>query len=253
MPDPHNLIRTMPAQGVVSLKRLLKNKEVFFMALQHFFESAGGKGLTVAVAAALLIVAAFAEKKRTNQTQSPKAQRFDTRALVVSALCIALSFVLAQIRLFKLPQGGSVTAFSMLPIALCAYLFGVKRGVLAGICLGLMNLMFDPYVIHPAQLLIDYILAFGALGIGGVFRNQKKGLLKGYLLGIFGRYVCAVASGVIFFRAYVPKNFNAWTWSLWYNLTYIAAEGVMTVIVLCIPAVSRTFERMRAKIDGGRA
>lgn len=223
------------------------------MSLQHFFESAGGKGLTVAVAAALLIVAAFVEKKRTNQTQSPKAQRFDTRALVVSALCIALSFVLAQIRLFKLPQGGSVTAFSMLPIALCAYLFGVKRGVLAGVCLGLMNLMFDPYVIHPAQLLIDYILAFGALGIGGVFRNQKKGLLKGYLLGIFGRYVCAVASGVIFFRAYVPKNFNAWTWSLWYNFTYIAAEGVMTVIVLCIPAVSRTFEGMRTKIDAGRA
>lgn len=223
------------------------------MPLQKFFESSGGKILIVAIVVALLILAAMVgrPKKKDGEDSASSTGRshFDTRAMVISALLIAMSFVLAQIRLFKMPQGGSVTAFSMLPIALCAYLFGTKRGVMTGACLGLINLMFDPYVIHPAQLLIDYILAFAALGIGGVFRNQKNGLIKGYLLGIFGRYVCAVASGVIFFGSYAPKNFNAWTWSLWYNLTYIAAEGIITVIVLYIPAVKKMFENARAKVD----
>jgi thiamine transporter len=220
------------------------------MTLQEFFESTGGRVTIAVIVVVLLILAAVAGRpKAKGEEKTADSHRFDTRAMVISALLIAMSFVLAQIRLFKMPQGGSVTAFSMLPIALCAYLFGTKRGVMAGASLGLINLMFDPYVIHPAQLLIDYIFAFAALGIGGVFRNQTNGLIKGYLLGIFGRYVCAVASGVIFFGAYAPKNFNAWTWSLWYNLTYIAAEGIITVIVLCIPAVKKMFENARRKVD----
>ncbi|WP_329887512.1 energy-coupled thiamine transporter ThiT [Pseudoramibacter faecis] len=218
-----------------------------FKNLQGFFEA--GIGKTAIVAAVVVLLALLSLMDRGYRDETGNSRPLDVRALTISALMIAMAMVLSQIRLFKMPQGGSVTAFSMLPIALCAYLFGTKRGIMAGVCLGLINLMFDPYVIHPAQLLIDYILAFGALGIGGLVRYQKNGLIKGYLMGIFGRYICAVVSGVIFFGAYAPKQFNAWTWSLWYNLTYIAAEGAVTVIVLCIPAVKRLFERAQKRVD----
>ncbi|MBM6968061.1 energy-coupled thiamine transporter ThiT [Pseudoramibacter alactolyticus] len=218
-----------------------------FKNLQEFFEAEIGKAAIVAAVVVLLALLSLMD--RGHRDEGGNSRPLDVRALTISALMIAMAMVLSQVRLFKMPQGGSVTAFSMLPIALCAYLFGTKRGIMAGVCLGLINLMFDPYVIHPAQLLIDYILAFGALGIGGLVRYQKNGLIKGYLLGIFGRYICAVASGVIFFGAYAPQRFNAWTWSLWYNLTYIAAEGAITVIVLCIPAVKRLFEKAQKQVE----
>ena len=122
---------------------------------------------------------------------------------------------------------------------------------MAGFCVGLINLIFGPYVIHPVQLLMDYPIAFGALGLAGLTRNSKNGLTKGYIVGLIGRYICAVLSGVIFFGAYAPEGFNAWTWSRWYNLTYLAAEGIITVIVLSIPAVKNMFIRLRSQYGRG--
>ena len=175
-------------------------------------------------------------------------KRTDVKALTVSALLIALATVLGQIKVFEMPQGGAVTLFSILPIAVCAYLLGTRRGVMAGFCVGLINLIFGPYVIHPVQLLMDYPIAFGALGLSGLTRNSSNGLTKGYLIGIVGRYICAVLSGVIFFGAYAPEGFNAWTWSLWYNLTYLAAEGIITLIVINIPAVKNMFLSLKAQM-----
>jgi oxaloacetate decarboxylase beta subunit len=96
-------------------------------------------------------------------------KKTDVRALTLSALMIALATVLGQIKLFEMPQGGSVTLLSILPIAACGYLLGTRRGVMAGFCVGLINLIFGPYVIHPVQLLMDYPIAFGALGLAAVF------------------------------------------------------------------------------------
>lgn len=208
-----------------------------FNDLQGFFESTTGQIITIAVMLilfTLIIIPGRNSKKKA-----------DIKGITISAILIALAMALSTITLFRMPQGGSITPFSMLPIALCAYLLGPRRGVLAGVVLGLLNLIMGPYVIHPVQLLIDYPLAFGALGIGGVFSNKKNGLVKGYLLGILGRYICAVLSGIIFFGSYAPEGFNAVTWSLWYNLTYIAAEGAITVIILSIPAVRRAFESLK--------
>ena len=79
-----------------------------------------------------------------------------------------------------MPQGGSIKLMSILPIVLCGYLLGTKRGVLAGICVGLLNLIFGPYIIHPVQLFLDYPIAYGALGLSGLVSNSKNGLTKGY-------------------------------------------------------------------------
>ncbi len=206
--------------------------------MQAFFESTTGKiAVIVVIAILLLFIAMGGREKKT-----------DVRALTISALMIALATVLGQIKIFSMPQGGSVTLFSILPIVVCGYLLGTRRGVMAGFCVGLINLIFGPYVIHPVQLLLDYPVAFGALGLSGLTANMKNGLTKGYIVGIIGRYICAVLSGVIFFGEYAPEGFNAWTWSLWYNLTYLAAEGIITLIVINIPAVKNMFNSFRAQL-----
>lgn len=211
-------------------------RRTFFM--QEFFESTNGKAAVIAAIVIILFLI----------MRGGKEKKTDVRALTISALMIALATVLGQIRVFEMPQGGSVTLFSILPIVVCGYLLGTRRGVLAGFCVGLINLIFGPYVIHPVQLLMDYPIAFGALGLSGITRNAKNGLTLGYIVGIIGRYICAVLSGVIFFGAYAPEGFNAWTWSLWYNLTYLAAEGIITLIVINIPPVRNMFLRFRQQL-----
>ena len=186
------------------------------MSLQEFFESTRGQIITVAVMIVLLLLLLIPSKKKRAE------KRVDVRTMTVSSVMVALSMVLSLITLFRMPQGGSVTPMSMLPIAIIAYFYGTR-----------------------VQLLLDYPVAFGALGLGGFARRGKYGLLKCYLIGIAGRYVCAVLSGVIFFGAYAPEGFNAVTWSLWYNFTYIATEGVITVIIISIPAVRRAIESLK--------
>jgi len=205
------------------------------MSLQSFFESTTGQIVSVAAIILLFIGILF----------SGRGRKTDTRVLVISALLVALAVVLKQIRLFQMPQGGDVSVFGMLPIALCAYFFGVRRGIMAGMCVGIIDLIFSPYVIQPVQLLLDYPLAFGAIGFAGLLRNRKFGLVTGYLLGVFGRYICSVLSGIIFFGSYAPEGFNAVTWSLWYNFAYLAAEAAITVILLSVPPFKRALMRLK--------
>ncbi|MGI6767436.1 MAG: energy-coupled thiamine transporter ThiT [Lentihominibacter sp.] len=208
------------------------------MNLQDFFESLPGQLITVGVIVILFLLILV----------SGKNKKMDTRALALSALLVALAIILNQLILFRMPQGGSITAFSMVPIVLCAYFYGVRRGLMAGMCVGLITLIFNPYIIHPVQLLLDYPLAFGALAFGGVFAAKKNGLMKGYLLGVFCKYLCAVLSGIIFFGAYAPEGFNAVTWSIWYNIVYLGVEAAVTVILLAIPRVKKMFESFREKL-----
>ncbi|MEE0772377.1 MAG: energy-coupled thiamine transporter ThiT [Anaerovoracaceae bacterium] len=208
------------------------------MDLQAFFDSIIGQISVVAVIIVLFGVILY----------SGKGKPVDTKAVAISAVLVALSIILNQLVLFRMPQGGSITAFSMVPIVLCAYFFGVRRGLMAGMCVGLIDLIFSPYVIHPIQLILDYPLAFGALAFGGIFAAQKNGLIKGYIFGVFCRYICAVLSGFIFFGSYAPEGFSAITWALWYNMTYLAVEGAITVALLCIPKVRGLFERLKIQI-----
>ncbi len=209
------------------------------MSLQSFFDSVWGQASVVGVIIVLFAVILY----------SGKGKPADTKVMAVSALMVALSLVLNQITVFRMPQGGSVTAFSMVPIVACAYFFGVRRGLMAGMCVGLVSLIFNPYVIHPVQLILDYPMAFGALAFGGIFASKKNGLIKGYIFGVICRYICAVLSGVIFFGSYAPEGFNSVTWSLWYNATYLGIEGLITSILLSIPKIKNMFERLKLSVN----
>ena len=205
-----------------------------------FIESPTGQIISVAV-----LVILFA-----GVLLSGRKQKTNTKTMVVSALLVGLSIVLTRITIWSLPQGGSVSLFGMLPIVICAYFFGTRRAVMCGMCVGMIDLIFKPYVIHPIQLLLDYPLAFGAIGFAGlIFMAKKDGLIPAYLFGVLCRYICAVISGVVFFGAYAPEGFSALTWSLWYNVLYLAIEAAGTVILLLIPSVRHSLKRIKTELQ----
>ena len=171
----------------------------------------------VLIMIALLLLACFIG----NSISKP---RFSTRQLVFSAMAIAAAMVTSFIKLFDLPMGGSVTLLSMLFICLIGYWYGLRAGLMTAIAYGFLQLISDPYIISLPQMLVDYIFAFGALGLSGVFSNSKNGLIKGYLLGVLGRYFFAFLSGLIFFGVYAADyNMSAPVYSLVYNGAYLGA------------------------------
>ena len=171
--------------------------------------------------------------------------KMSVKQLTFSALCLALAFVFSNVKLFKLPMGGSVTCFSMFFVTFIGYLYGPRVSLASAFAYGILQMVVDPYIISVPQLLCDYILAFGALGISGFFYKQKNALFTGYLAGIFGRFVFSVLSGVIFFADYAPEGMSPLAYSAAYNGMYIGAEAVLTIVVLLIPAVRQTLVRIR--------
>lgn len=175
--------------------------------------------------------------------------KISVKQLTVSALCLALAFVFSNIKIFKLPMGGAVTVFSMFFVTFIGYLYGPRVSLFAAFAYGLLQMIVDPYIISLPQLLCDYILAFGALGLSGFFYGKKQGMIKGYLLGIFGRFLFSTLSGVVFFADYAPEGMNPLVYSSLYNGSYIGAEAVLTVIVLSIPVVHTALNRVKIEMN----
>ncbi len=177
------------------------------------------------------------------------SKKMTTKQLVFSAMAIALATVISvTIKLPSLPLGGSITAFSMLIICLIGYWYGPKTGIIAAITYGILQFIVGPYFVHPLQVLLDYPLAFGALGLSGFFSNAKHGLIKGYLVGVLGRFIFHCISGVIFYTEYVG-NFGGNVAAIWtgivYNMTYIVPEAVITLILIALPPVNKALALLK--------
>jgi thiamine transporter len=154
--------------------------------------------------------------------------------LVEAAVMIALAAVLSQITVFKMPQGGSITAASMVPLLLVGLRHGPRWGILAGVAAGLVNYITatEPYV-HPVQLLLDYPVAFGVLGLAGL--GAGKSYVAGGVaaaLGMFGRFAAHVISGVVFFAQYAPAGQSVWAYSAVYNASYMVPELIISGLLL---------------------
>ena len=202
--------------------------------------TAGYAAVAVILAALIVVAALFAKRE--------KKKKIGTKQLVVCAMAVALAMVASMLKIYSFPFGGSVTLFSMLFICFVGYLYGPATGMLTGAAYGVLQFLIEPYIYFPLQVLVDYPLAFGALGLSGCFSRSKHGLVKGYLLGVFGRYVFAVISGWIFFGEYAWDGWAALPYSLVYNGCYIFAEAALTVIVLSIPAVSKAMKKVKITV-----
>jgi len=193
-----------------------------------------GTGYTVIILIMLLLLSAACYF-----TSSAHPVKNGTKKLVFAAMAMALAYVTSMIKLLHMPMGGSISLFSMLFITLIGYWYGLKTGLTAAIAYGLLQMVIDPYIVSVPQLLCDYVLAFGALGLSGLFHNAKGGLIKGYIVGVIGRFVFAFLSGFIFFGDYAPEGMNPAIYSFLYNGAYIFAEAALTIVVLAIPAVAK--------------
>jgi thiamine transporter len=154
-----------------------------------------------------------------------------TKILAEVVVSVALAYVLNLIVLFRLPQGGSVTAVSMVPILWLALRRGAKIGILAGVIFGLVDLFPQPFIVHPVQFLLDYPLAFGALGLAGLARGHP---IFGVVVGIGGRFICHFLSGIIFFATYAPEGMAPVIYSAIYNGSYLIVELAFSIIVMYV-------------------
>ena len=176
--------------------------------------------------------------------------QWNSHSVAMGAMCIAIAFVLSCIRLYRMPQGGSITPASMLPLVMFMVACGPLQGFVVGCAFGLLQLITDPYVIHPIQLLVDYPLAYGAMILGCLATalpvDKRWKLPLAALLAGLGRYAMAVLSGAIFFAEYAGEQ-NAWVYSLVYNISYIGPDVLVCMLVACIPGMPRLVERIRGK------
>ncbi len=170
-----------------------------------------------------------------------KTKNTNVEKLVTSAVFIALATVLSMIKVYKLPQGGSITLLSMLPICLISLKYGIKWGFVCSflygavqLCMALGEVMSWGLDVRMwvGCIVFDYLLAFGILGLSGIFRNRSTPLmLIGVGLSVILRFVSHFISGSIFFDIWMPDTFdNAWLYSLVYNGSYMLPEMIFTVI-----------------------
>lgn len=213
------------------------------------FELTGAGIAAVIVLIVLLIAVAIFIRQRKDHSA-----RIATKQLVFSGVAMALAIVTSEIKFARLPFGGSITLFSMLFIVLIGYWYGAAAGLMTGFAYGLLQFVLDPVFYTPAQLLVDYPLAFGALGLSGFFCNRKHGLVIGYAVGVLARYAFAVLSGALFFGAYASDQSptGILLYSLGYNASYIAPEALVTLILLAIPTVSNAMKRVRTLAKDSR-
>lgn len=166
------------------------------------------------------------------------AHAVETRILAEMIVFIALANALYLISKFylpflHLPQGGSVTLGSMVPLLWFAMRRGLRWGVEAGIIYGLVHILYitSADIASPTQIILDYPLAFSMLGLAGAFRRYP---VAGVGVGILGRFICHFISGVVFFGQYAWEGWNVYAYSLAYNATYLVPEFITSAIIIFI-------------------
>ena len=165
--------------------------------------------------------------------------RFSTKIIAEIVVFVSLATVLSYIKLFSLPQGGSVTAASMVPIIWLALRRGPKVGLFAAILYGTVQFALAPYIYHPAQVLLDYPIAFGLLGVAGFF---QKSPFIGATLGITGRFIAHFLSGIIFFADYAPEGMPVAAYSVIYNGGYLLVELVISIYIIYLLQKSKALK-----------
>jgi thiamine transporter len=179
------------------------------------------------------------------------------------AVATALAVVLGLFKL-KLPHllyGGSISLHA-LPIFVIAIRHGVRRGILIGVAYSAVNFALGPFFLHPLQVMLDYPLAFGALGMAGLSRsvwpltsstdNVVSGrILSSSRLGLAGSIILASAvrfgmhfsSGMLYFAHLAPEGTSVWQFSVVYNASYIVPETLICLVAIQIPQLQPLLAR----------
>ena len=171
-------------------------------------------------------------------------------AVSAGGICLAMAEILSLIKVFEMPQGGSVTAASMLPIILFALCFGPGYGLVLAFAYSLLQTFIGGYLMSFPQVLLDYTVAFTGLGIAGFFAAKKSvrelesnmlrrlklipvwRIVLGTSLAILMRLISSFLAGIVFWAEYAPEGQTVWGYSLAYNASYLIPETLITLVVL---------------------
>lgn len=214
---------------------------------------AAGQSASLYVAAAALVAIIVCTAFFTDRNSKP----YDSRSLAFAAVCVAMSFALSYVRFFKMPFGGSITFASLLPLMLYSYMFGTRKGVLAGLVCGILQSVQDPWIVHPAQFLLDYPVAFAGIGLAGSLKSLKvfdgKPRLQfslGAAIGGAARFMSHFFSGALAFGSYgvgaaekfgIPALSNPYFYSFVYQCTYVIPDLLIVIVVGILLFSSKSF------------
>lgn len=209
---------------------------------------------SVILVAGIALLAFFSDRR---------SESFNSRSIAFAAVCIALSFALSYVRLFKMPMGGSITFASMLPIMLFSYMYGARKGVAAGLIYGVLQAVQDPWILHPAQFLMDYGTAFASIGLTGCIKGF--GLLNGKVRSQFTvgaviagvmRFISHFFAGAFAFASYgrgyaeefgISALNNPYIYSFIYQCMYVIPEVIICVVAAVILLSSKSFVKQMDK------
>ena len=159
------------------------------------------------------------------------------RALCEGAIMVALAQVLSMLKLWELPQGGSVT-LGMLPIFLYCARWGFGPGMLASAAYAVLQLVLDGAYAWGWQSMVgDYLVAFAVLGVAGIFSKSKLGFFWGTIAGCIARFLVHYVVGATVWAEYMPEKFfgmtmtSPWLYSALYNGSYILIDMAMIIVV----------------------
>jgi thiamine transporter len=159
--------------------------------------------------------------------------KFTSRLIAHISLAVAMSVILQFFKLFELPFGGSATLASMLPIILISFIYGPIIGIFTGFVYGVLNFVIGPaYIVHPIQVLFDYTLPFMAMGLAGLFKNNKFVAIG---VAFFVKFIFHYIAGIIFWGSYAAEwNMTPAIYSLVYNGSYVLADCLICMAVCSV-------------------
>lgn len=156
-----------------------------------------------------------------------------TKLLAEGIVIVALTIILKEVLppAIRLPQGGSVSFAGMVPILWFSLRRGLRAGLEVGAVYGLVNMALGGFIVDPVQALLDFPIAFAALGLAGVVKQYP---VAGVGLGVLGRFLAHFVSGVVFFAIYAPTGTHPIIYSALYNGSYLFIEFIISAIIIFI-------------------
>jgi thiamine transporter len=154
----------------------------------------------------------------------------DARTIAEIGVTIALASVLHMIKLWQMPQGGSITLGTMVPL----FVLALRRGPLVGAVGGALYGLFEGWVLsggrffyHPVQVVLDYPLAFATAAVAGFFPRQP---VLGVVTASVARFLTHVVSGIVFFSQFA-KGQPVVLYSLGYNALYLGPDLLLAIVL----------------------
>ena len=185
-----------------------------------------------------------------------KKMIIETKKLTRAAVMIALGTTLSFFKVYNLGNGGSVTMGSMVPVILISFVFNTKEALLTSFVYSLLQMLVQGISTPPVEnflyyflvIILDYVLAFSVLGLGGTLfgwvKNKSLRMISGTVVVVFLRFICHFMSGVFIWKTYAPEGQSVFLYSLLYNGSYMSGELIITVAVISLLSATNYIKKL---------